>query len=153
MIVHDELFLAGKLGEKTTDYYTQDTQGNIWYFGEDTEELDASGNVTSTAGTWLAGRNGAQPGIYIQANPAVGQGFRQEYYAGQAEDQFTVVSLAMPITIPYGAFTNALLTQEWSALEPTVLDHKYYVKGVGEVAELSVKGPLEQARLVSVAHA
>ncbi len=60
------------------------------------------------------------------------------------------MSLSTPITVPYGTFTDALLTEEWTVLEPTVLDHKYYVKGVGEVAELSVKGPTERARLVSV---
>ncbi len=150
VVVDDQVFLSGKLEERITDYYTQDTHGNVWYFGEATEELDENGHVTSREGSWKAGQNGAEPGIYIQANPVPGQGSRQEFYAGQAEDQFSVVSLSTPITVPYGTFTDALLTEEWTVLEPTVLDHKYYVKGVGEVAELSVKGPTERARLVSV---
>jgi hypothetical protein len=147
-VIQDQLFLSGKLEEKTTDYYTQDRQGNVWYFGEATEELDSRGKVTSREGSWLAGQNGAQPGIYIQATPVVGQGFRQEYYAGHAEDQFQVVSLAAPIKVPYGSFSDALLTQEMTVLEPNVIDHKYYVKGLGEVAEVSVSGPVERGLLV-----
>src|SRR5207249_2489453 len=98
---------------------------------------------TSTEGSWLTGRDGAEPGIFMEADPVVGHSFRQEYYKGQAEDQFQVVSLNAPVTVPYGTFAATLLTKEWTALEPKVLDHKYYVKGVGEVAELSVKGPVE----------
>jgi hypothetical protein len=148
-VISDQLSLSGKLFERTTDYYTQDLQGNVWYFGETTAELDKHGKVTSTEGTWLAGRNGAQPGIFMEANPVVGHAYRQEYYAGHAEDQFKVVNLASPVKVPYGSFSNALLTQEQTAVEPGVLDHKYYVKGVGEVAEISIKGPVERALLVS----
>jgi len=149
VVIHDELSEAGKLFERTTDYYTQDLQGNVWYFGEATAELDAGGKITSTEGSWLAGRDGAQPGIFMETQPGVGHAFRQEYYAGNAEDQFAVVSLASPVKVPYGSFTNALLTKETTRLEPGVLDHKYYVKGVGEVAEITVKGPLERGLLVS----
>jgi hypothetical protein len=85
----------------------------------------------------------------MEATPVLSHAFRQEYYPGHAEDQFKVVSLASPIAVPFGSFKTALLTQEQTALEPDVLDHKYYVKGVGEVAEISVKGPTERALLVS----
>ncbi len=153
VVVQDQLFLSGKLEEKTTDYYTQDTRGNVWYFGEATEELDKQGNVTSREGSWLAGKDGALPGIFMEADPVVGHSFRQEYYPGHAEDQFKVVNLAAGVHVPYGSFTGALLTQEWTALEPDVLDHKYYVRGVGEVSETSVKGPTEKSFLVSVSTA
>ena len=149
VIVSDKLYLSGNLEEKTSDYYTQDRQGNVWYFGEDTEELDKNGKVTSREGSWLSGQDGSQPGIFMEANPVVGHSFRQEYYAGHAEDQFQAVSLASAIKVPYGSFTSALLTKEWTTLEPGVIDHKYYVKGIGEVAELTAKGPVERAVLVS----
>jgi hypothetical protein len=149
VVVSDKLYLSGVLEEETADYYTQDRQGNVWYFGEDTAELDKNGKVTSREGSWLAGQDGAQPGIFMPANPAVGQAFRQEYYPGHAEDQFQVVRLTSFIRVPYGSFANALLTKEWTTLEPGVIDHKYYVKGIGEVAELTAKGPVERALLVS----
>ena len=71
--VTDRLYLAGKLEERTTDWYSQDARGNVWYFGEDTAELDAHGHVTSTEGTWLAGRDGAKAGLFMPAHPRVGQ--------------------------------------------------------------------------------
>jgi len=150
VVVHDTLYLAGKVGEETFDYYSQDAQGNVWYFGEDTEELNAKGKVTSTEGTWHAGVDGAAPGVYITAEPVVGQAFRQEYYKGQAEDQFRAVDTSASITVPYGSFNDALMTEERPKLEPDVLDHKFYVRGVGDVAELSAKGPKETDRLVSI---
>src|SRR4051794_8662340 len=82
--VDDRLYLSGKLEERTTDWYTQDGKGNVWYFGETTAELDPSGKVKSTEGTWQAGRDRAKPGIFMPAHPRVGQSFRQEYYKGQA---------------------------------------------------------------------
>ncbi|WP_426572505.1 hypothetical protein [Aquihabitans sp. McL0605] len=149
VIVDDRLYLAGHLEEKTSDYYTQDKQGNVWYFGERTAELDPTGKVTSTEGSWLAGVRGAKPGLFMEANPVVGHAYRQEYDRGNAEDQFRVASLTEPVTVPLGHFTDALLTEETTAIEPGTLDHKVYVKGIGEVAEITVKGPPERALLVS----
>jgi hypothetical protein len=149
-VVQDRLYLDNVLAERTSDYYTQDRCGNVWYFGEDTAELDRHGNVISTEGTWHAGVDGAQPGVFMQAHPQVGRKFRQEWYQGQAEDVFKVVSRNARISVPYGSFRHALRTEETNALEPDVLDNKYYVKGIGEVAELSVKGPREALKLVEI---
>ena len=141
VVVHDRLYLRGRLEERTTDWYSQDRQGNVWYFGEATAELDASGAVVSTSGSWQAGVGGAKPGIYMFAHPRVGQSARQEYYKGQAEDHFEVIGL-------FGK--NALLTKEWTPLEPGTIDHKLYVRGVGNVLEQTHKGGNERNELVSV---
>jgi hypothetical protein len=148
VVVHDWLYLRGRLGERTTDWYSQDARGNVWYFGENTAELDAHGHVTSTAGTWTAGVNGAQPGIYMPAHPSVGQSGRQEYYKGQAEDHYKVIGLFGTVA-PAGK-PNTLLTQEWTPLEPGVLDHKMYVRGIGTMLEQTEKGGNERNELVSV---
>jgi hypothetical protein len=142
--VRDRLYLDGKLEERTTDWYSQDEKGNVWYFGEDTAELDVHGKVTSTEGTWLAGRDGAKAGVYMPADPRVGQRGRQEYYRGHAEDHVAVVAR-------WGA--NAVLKKEWTPLEPGGLDHKYYVRGVGTILEETVKGGVERDVLVSLTHA
>jgi hypothetical protein len=151
-VVNDVLYLSGKLEERTTDWYAQDAAGNVWYFGERTAELDASGRVKSTAGTWRAGVNGAQAGIYLPGNPRVGQSGRQEYYRGQAEDHYRVKSLSTRVTTPGASSARALLTEEWTPLEPGVLDHKYYVRGVGTALEQTVKGGDERNTLISVRH-
>jgi hypothetical protein len=149
-LIHDRLYLRGRLAERTTDYYTQDRHGTVWYFGEQTAELDAHGQVTSTEGTWRAGVRGARAGIYMPAHPRVGERHRQELYRGHAEDHFQVVSRNARIAVPYGSFTHALRTKEWTPLEPGVLDAKFYVRGIGQVAERTMRGGSERAVLVRV---
>jgi hypothetical protein len=149
-VVNDKLYLSGKLEERTLDYYAQDKDGNVWYFGEDTAELKPNGEVKSTEGTWLAGRDGAVAGIFMPADPQVGQSFRQEYYKGQAEDHFRILSLNEQVKTPGATSDQAMLTMEWTPLEPNVIDHKYYVQGIGTVLEQTAKGPLERNTLVSV---
>lgn len=149
-VVEDRLYLNNVLKERTSDYYAQDRCGNVWYFGEDTAELDAHGRIVSTEGSFHAGVDGAQPGVFMQAHPQLGRKFRQEWYAGQAEDVFWAVNRNAKVTVPAGTFRHALRTVETNALEPDVVDNKYYVRGIGQVAELSVKGPTEALRLVEI---
>jgi hypothetical protein len=139
-VVEDRLFVRGKLAERTTDWYTQDARGNVWYYGEQTATLDRRGQVTGTNGTWRAGVAGAKPGIYMPAHPRVGQTGRQEYYRGEAEDHFKILSLLG---------RNAVLTQEWTPLEPGVIDHKLYVRGIGVVLEQAERGGNERNELIS----
>ena len=138
--------------ERTTDWYAQDGRGNVWYFGEGTAELNAAGRVTSREGSWLAGTNGARAGVFMPARPRVGASFRQEYYKGRAEDHFAVLSLSAFVCTPYAASVHALLTKEWTPLEPDTLDHKVYVRGVGLVKEETVKGGDERWTLSNVLH-
>jgi hypothetical protein len=152
VLIEDRLKLNGVLEEETVDYYTQDLAGNVWYFGEDTKELDVKGRVTSREGTWHAGVDGAVPGVFMEADPVIGNAYLQEFYKGHAEDHYRVKSLTASVTVPAGAYTGVLLTEEWTPLEPDVLDNKYYVKGIGEVREVAVKGPREELKLVKVEH-
>ena len=85
----------------------------------------------------------------MPAHPNVGQSFRQEFYKGQAEDHFKVLSLHVAVQTAYGSSPRALLTREWTPLEPGVIDHKYYLRGVGTVLEQTVKGGDERNELVS----
>ena len=138
--VHDRLYLRGHLAERTTDWYSQDSRGNIWYFGENTAELDAKGHVTSTEGTWMAGVNGGKAGIFMPGHPHVGQTGQQEYLKGHAEDHFQVIRLG----------ARWMVTKEWTPLEPGTLDHKLYARGTGLVSERTIRGGDERATLVSV---
>jgi hypothetical protein len=144
-VVYDRLYLRGRLRERTTDWYSQDASGNVWYFGERTAELDTHGKMTSTEGTWTAGVRGAKPGIYMPAHPRVGQTGRQEYYKGHADDHFKVIGV-----FGGSASQNAVLTEEWTPLEPGTLDHKLYVRGVGTVLEHTERGGDEHAELVAI---
>ena len=132
VVVDDRAWEEGKLIEKTYDWFTQDKEGSVWYFGEDTKEYK-NGKVVSTKGSWEAGVDGAKPGIIMQAEPKVGQSYRQEYYPGEAEDMAKVQSLNESVTVPYGSFDHVLETREWTPLEPSYDEHKYYARGVGQV--------------------
>jgi hypothetical protein len=149
-VLDDRLYSGGRLAERTTDWYAQDENGTVWYFGERTAELDGHGKVTSTEGSWQAGVDGAEAGTYMPAHPKVGQSFRQELFKGHAEDHFKVLSLAARVTVPYTSSRRALLTKEWTPLEPGVVDHKLYVRGLGMVKEQTVKGGDERLLLVTV---
>src|SRR5918994_6457182 len=130
VVVDDRAWEGGKLIEKTYDWFAQDNEGTVWYFGEDTKEYE-NGKVVSTKGSWEAGVDGAKPGILMQADPKVGASYRQEYYPGEAMDMARVLSLNASVTVPYGTFDHALETKEWTPLQPGFFERKYYVRGVG----------------------
>ena len=148
-VVRDRVFANGKLSEETFDWYAQDREGNIWYFGEDSKEYD-DGKVAGTAGSWEAGVNGAQPGIIMKRNPRVGDIYRQEYLSGKAEDMAEVISLNESVSVTYGSFKNCLKTKEWTPLEPGIEEIKYYASGIGLVLEMGVKGGSEKLELVKI---
>jgi hypothetical protein len=149
LVVRDTATHGGRLLEKTDDWYTQDRDGNVWYFGEDTASYDEHGKVESREGSWEAGVDGAQPGIVMPARPKVTDSFRQEFYRGHAEDTFWIVSVTESVDVPFGSFHDALRTLEWSRLEPEVIDQKDYVAGIGIVLEVAAAGGQERAELVS----
>jgi hypothetical protein len=140
VVVFDRVFVHGELKEKTFDWYAQDKQGNVWYLGEDTKEFE-NGKVVSTAGSWEAGKNGAKAGIIMLAHPQIGDKYRQEFLAGEAEDVARVAALGLDIKVPYGSFHNCLKTVEFTRLEPGVKEAKVNCPGVGFVKAHGIEGP------------
>ena len=137
IVVRDTVTIDGELVEDTYDWFAQHKDGTIWYFGEDSKEYE-DGEVVSTEGSWEAGVDGAKPGILMQGTPQIGDSYRQEYYKGEAEDMAKVLSLNESVSVPYGSFDNCLQTEEWTPLEPDVLEYKYYAPGIGLVIEVDV---------------
>jgi hypothetical protein len=148
-VVLDQFRVDGKPEEKTFDWYAQDKRGNVWYLGEDSSNY-VNGKWVRSDGSWEPGVDGAKAGIVMKANPRNGGVYRQEYYVGHAEDMAKVLSRNTSVTVPYGSFDHALETSEWTPLERGVIEHKYYVKGVGNVRTVMVKGGAEEERLVSI---
>ena len=157
-VIHDRLYewtghRANRhkyLAERTTDWYAQDKHGNVWYLGENTATLTPNGQVISTEGTWKTGVNGAQAGIFMPAQPTVGTSGYQEFYPGHAQDHYRILRLNAHVKTPAASSRRALLTKETTALEPGVLDHKYYIRGIGDVIERTIKGGNEHFTLVSI---
>jgi hypothetical protein len=149
VVVKDTVVTNGELAEFTLDWYAQDVDGNVWYFGEDTAEYD-HGKVTTREGSWEAGVDGALPGVIMPAEPTVGLAYTQEHYAGEAEDKGKIYALSEHVTVPYGSFDDVLVTEDWTPLEPKVFERKSYAPGIGVVFEEIVKGGDEVLRLVEV---
>lgn len=149
-VVHDVVTQSGELVEDTYDWYAQDRWGNVWYLGEDTKEYE-NGKVVSTAGSWEAGVDGALAGIAVPGDPQVGLSYRQEHDAGDAEDQGEVVSLSERVTVPFGSFEDVLMTRDTTPLEPDLVEHKYYARGIGPVLAVAVSSGGGREELVRLA--
>jgi hypothetical protein len=148
-VVRDTVTEDGELIEDTLDWYAQDAGGSVWYMGEDTAEFEG-GKITTRGGSWEAGVDGALPGIMVPADPVDGMRYRQEYYAGEAEDNGEVLSVCEQVKVPAGHYTDALLTKDTNALEPKVLEFKLYAPGVGPVLALGVSGGGGREELVNI---
>ena len=149
-VVRDTVFAGGEIVEDTFDWYAQDADGAIWYLGEDTAEFE-DGEIVSREGSFEAGVDGALPGILIPADPRPGMRYRQEYYAGEAEDNGEVLSTDAMADAPAGHFTDVLLTWDTNALEPAVAELKFYAPDVGPVLALEAAGgPGSREELVAI---
>jgi hypothetical protein len=138
----------GQVVEETLGWFAQDRDGNVWYFGEDTTEYDERGRP-DPAGSWEAGVDGAQAGLVMPAGPRIGDGFRQEYAEGVAEDQATVLEVDEARTIGLGDYADLVVTEDTTPLEPGVVERTYYAPGVGPVLRETVSGGTDRVELVS----
>jgi hypothetical protein len=146
-IVHDQVFLDGELIEDTFDWYAQQNNGDVWYLGEDSKEIE-NGRVVSTAGSWEAGVDGAKPGIIMWGDPAahLNEQYRQEYYEEVAEDVATVIALNESADVPHGSFTGCIKTEDRNPLEQGAVEHKVYCSGIG----LTLEGPVDGSERVEL---
>jgi hypothetical protein len=150
-VVHDQVFVDDELTEDTFDWYAQDKDGNVWYLGEDTKELE-DGVVVSTEGSWEAGVGDNRPGIIMLAHPKTGLFYHQEIAPEIAEDVARVLSLKAKVDVPYGEFDGCLRTLESTLLERGVHEHKFYCPGVGLVLEVHPKEHHTRVELVDITH-
>jgi len=148
-VIRDRVWEDDELVEETFDWYAQDKNGNVWYFGEESKDFE-DGKLVSTEGSWEAGVNGAKPGILIEGKPQVGDIYRQEYLMGEAEDMAEVLALNESVSVEYGLFENCLKTKEWNPLEPGSEENKYYATGIGLLLEMETKGGSERLELVDI---
>lgn len=147
-VVRDTVTLDGELVEDTTDWFAQDRQGNVWYFGEIARNFE-DGQLADLGGSWRAGVAGAQPGIVMKAQPRVGDVYRQEFALGTAEDLARVLSLAGRAKVPAAACEDCLVTGEFTPLEPDFAERKFYARGIGLILEVDPETG-ERVELVAI---
>jgi hypothetical protein len=147
-VVKDVVREDAKPVEITDDWYAQDKDGNVWYFGEDTAEYE-NGKVTTRSGSFEAGVDGADAGVIMPAHPEPGITYREEYYASHAEDRSRVLAMNQQAEVPFGHFRNVILTEDYTPVEPNVLELKMYAPGIGQVLAQTVSGGSEREELIS----
>ena len=152
-VVKDVVYANGLLDERTTDWYANDNDGNVWYLGEATATYDEHGNVITTEGSWEAGVDGAVAGTIMPAHPMPTDAYRQEFSRGHAEDQAWIVQNGAKVDVAYGELDQVVRSFEWTRLEPGVVSEKFYAPGLGIVREGDVAGGNEFFELVDVSKA
>jgi hypothetical protein len=150
-VVRDVVRRHGKPVEVTNDWYAQDREGNVWYFGEHTTAFERGKAIDN--GSWQAGVAGAMPGIALPAKPCVGLSYREEYSKGVAEDQSRVLAVDAQVRVRVGHFRHALLTEDFSPIEPNVSELKFHARGSGQaVLAIDVSGGSDREELIEYTH-
>jgi hypothetical protein len=140
-VVEDKEFKNGELVESTLDYFAQHRDGSVYYFGERVDEYEG-GKVVSHEGQWLAGEGKNREGVFMPAQPTLGQVFEQEKAPGVAEDTSTIVAVDQSVTTPAGSFSGCLKMEDFSPLAKET-EFKFYCPGVGVVREEFPGGHLD----------
>ncbi|MEU6134060.1 hypothetical protein [Nocardioides sp. NPDC047086] len=147
-VVRDTVTRDGEVVEDTLDWYAQDGAGTVWYLGEHTAEFE-NGKIATREGSFEAGVDAARAGVIMPASPEVGASYRQEFYEGHAEDRGEILATGRRATVPAGDYRDLLMTADTTPLEPDVLEHKYYARGIGLVLTID-KGAGGREELLSV---
>jgi hypothetical protein len=104
---------------------------DVYYFGEDVE--DGDGNRLPDS--WLAGRQGAKPGILMPDGAfLLGSRYYQEL-APNAKDRGEHTSMNLEVEVPAGVFRGCVEVTETTPLEPGEESLKTYCPGVGLVRD------------------
>jgi hypothetical protein len=147
--VSDVVQVGGNTTENTVDWYAQDVDGNVWYFGEDTMATNPDNMLTSVEGAWETGVEGAKPGIIMPAVFTIGDVYRQEWLLGDAEDAAENLSMTETESAPAASCSgNCLKTHEYSPLEPDTSESKFYAPNVGVIVTLDDNDPTFREELV-----
>ncbi|UCD35393.1 MAG: hypothetical protein JSU90_00775 [Nitrospiraceae bacterium] len=137
IVVRDVVEEDGDVIEDTVDWYAQDIDGNVWYFGEISQEFE-DGELISLDGSWKAGVDGAKAGIIMKANPQKGDVYRQEFALGEAEDMGEVLDVNGSASVPAASCSGTcVITRDWTPLEPDGEENKYYAPGIGAILEVN----------------
>ena len=132
-VVRVKDFEDGALVEQTLDYYTQCSDGSVWYVGEKVNDIE-DGKIVSHEGQWQAGTAGAKPGLFMPAEPKEGDSFQQERAPRVAEDRSTVLAVDVDTKTPAGKFTGCIRTKDFAPID-NATEFKVYCPDVGLVRE------------------
>jgi hypothetical protein len=125
VLVLDQDIDAKQVGETSVDYLAQDKFGNVWYLGSYTEIYEG-GQLVSTPDAWLAGENGAKPGVWMMADPKEGMKYVQAQ-TRQETIRAEVAKVGDRKCTPFKCFKALAILEDGS-------EFKYFGPGVGHIA-------------------
>jgi hypothetical protein len=122
----------GELEEVSRNYVADcNPAHDVYYFGEDVE--DGDGNRLPDS--WLAGVDGARPGILMPDRAfLLGSRYYQEF-APNAKDRAEHTAMGLELEVPAGVFRGCVEVTETTPLEPGEEAPKNYCPGVGFVRD------------------
>jgi hypothetical protein len=125
----------GELVEVSRNYFAICSENNsVFYFGEDVDFYE-DGEIVGHDGSWLHGERGARAGLMMPGLPLLGARYFQEVAPGVALDRARIVDLQGSLRTPLRRFTNVLVTEETTPLEPDETEFKYYAPDVGLIQD------------------
>jgi hypothetical protein len=142
VVVWEKDVQAGKTQESEINFSAQDTDGNVWLFGEYPAEYEG-GKFKRAPDVWIAGVQKAQPGVSMRADP---QPKTSSYLQGLApaiefKDRAKVDATGGHTCVPADCYDDVLKIREWNPLEPAEgFQLKYYAPGVGNVRVGAIGG-------------
>jgi hypothetical protein len=133
LVVWDRDYSQGQLVEAELALFAQDNDGNVWHFGQYPEEYEEGKFVAAPA--WIAGLEGAKPGISMRAAPQLGT---SDYSQGLGpkvgwRDRAKARKTGQQTCVTTGCYQDVLVMEEWDVAEPAARQLKYYAPGVGNV--------------------
>lgn len=131
VVVWDQDFKDGELAEAELAFFAQADNGNVWHFGQYPEVYEDGTFVE--APTWIAGIDGAQPGITIKEEPQLGGPTYSQGWSPTVPwtDRARVVQVGVENCVPQGCYQNQIVTEEFAREEPGAFQLNYYAPGVG----------------------
>jgi hypothetical protein len=124
----------GEVSE-TVDYYAQDTEGNVWWFGRE--------------GEWRADEDGAQAGVAMLDRPRFGDGYREALADGVVDRRSEIVAVDGVADVPAGEYDDVLVVETESPVAGSAEVTSYYARGIGLVLRETDGAPDRELGLVA----
>lgn len=139
--VVQQVIIDGEPAESTTEWFAQDRAGNVWKFGEESQEFDGGAGAATTPDSWRAGASGALPWMVLSAQPRAGDVYDGTWPGG--EEVVSVVATDAVAAVPFGSFAGCLVALETNPDDVEDADRIIYAPGVGSISEQGAGGLIE----------
>jgi hypothetical protein len=135
LVLEEHEYAKGKLKEISYNFFAQDPDGNVYYFGEDVDNYKDE-EVVGHSGAWIVGDKTKEPCLFMPATLHTGFSFKRENSPPAADEHDQVGEKDATLKVPAGEFTGVLVVYERDRKPgPPWKEKKYYASGVGLISE------------------